>query len=272
MLIRTRTDIVEEVDPGRWSQWVSEGARLLAVPPLRRSEQASRGPDDPKFELGDFLTQVPECYVETLAESCGTEPSKFRIYREVAELVPPGARVKASWTVHRDLRRQPDLLRDGLTVREAAQLLGKQPIDSKADRRLTLEERAARVRAALADRDVFELIDGELGASRVERQVRNRARQVHTEYGKRARDLEAEVRRLRDAKSPFEATVKAELEINRALQLVEAVGASIDDLPEHDRLLRALDELNTVIAAVLLKHRGENVSLGDVIIVDGEVW
>ena len=140
--------------PPEWSTWVEEGARLLAAPPLRRSEQVARGPEDPKFAIGDFLATIPGPYVELLAEHLGRDAAQFRVYREVAEKIPSDQRVKASWTVHRDLRERPDLLSDALTVRAAAALLGKKPIDSKADRRLSLEERAAKVRDALADEEV----------------------------------------------------------------------------------------------------------------------
>ncbi len=149
--------------------------------------------------------------------------------------------------------------------------MGKQPIDSKPDRRLPLNERAAKVRAGLADPDVYALIDNELAQSRTERQLRQRARQVHSEHTQRSRELEAEIRDLRAAKSPFEATVKAELEVNKAMQLVEAIGQSLDDLPQPDRLLDALTELNTVIATVLLaKQTGDETEAP--IIIEGEVW
>ncbi len=257
--------------PPEWDSWLEEGARLLAAPPLRRSEQSTRGPHDPKFALGDFLLGVPAELVDSLADALHTSPGQFRTYREVADKLRPERRVAASWTVHRDLRERPELLQDGLTVRAAAALMGKQPIDSKPDRRLPLEERAAKVRAGLADPDVYALIDNELAQSRTERQLRQRARQVHSEHTQRGRELEAELRDLRAAKSPFEATVKAELDVNKAMQLVEAIGQSLDDLPQPDRLLDALTELNTVIATVLLaKQVGDETEAP--IIIEGEVW
>lgn len=257
--------------PPEWGSWLTEGARLLAVPPLRRHEQSLHGFQDPKFALGDFLLEVPTEFVDRLEQVLGARPGQFRIYRDVSAKVPIGHRVASSWTVHRDLRDRPDLLADGLTVRSAAALLGKQPIDSKPDRRLTLEERADKVRAGLADPEVYALIDSELARSRAERQVLRRAREVRSEYSHRRRDLENELRELRAAQSPFEATVKAELDINKAMQLVEAIGQTLEHLPQPERLLDALAELNSAIAGLLLEQRGSGDTEAP-IIFDGEVW
>ena len=257
--------------PPEWDSWLEEGARLLAAPPLRRNEQSTRGPHDPKFALGDFLLGVPVELVDNLSDALHVGPGQFRTYRDVATKLPPKRRVAASWTVHRDLRDRPELLQAGLKVRAAAALMGKQPIDSKPDRRLSLEERAAKVRAGLSDPDVYALIDNELAHSRTARQLRQRARQVHSEHTHRGRELEAELRELRAAKSPFEATVKAELDVNKAMQLVEAIGQTLDDLPQPDRLLDALTELNTVIATFMLTQRaGDDPDAP--IIIEGEMW
>jgi hypothetical protein len=110
--------------PPEWDQWLQEGARLLAAPRLRRSEQITHGPHDPKFALGDMLVEVPLDYLEPLAAELGADKTQLRVYREVAAKIPPHSRVATSWTVHRDLRDAPQLLRSGLTVRKAAQLLG----------------------------------------------------------------------------------------------------------------------------------------------------
>src|SRR4051812_30039875 len=140
--------------PAEWDSWLESGARLRALPPLRRSEFATRGPEDKKFALGDFLLTIPAEYVEPLAEALGEDPAKFRNYREVSGKLPPDRRVAAAWTVHRDLRDSPQLLRAGLTVREAAVLAGKKPIDSPATHRWTVGQQADKVREMLADPDV----------------------------------------------------------------------------------------------------------------------
>ena len=255
--------------PREWTSWLEEARSLAAAPPLRRSEQSSRGASDPKFAFGDFLVRIPSELIDVLANELGREPSQLRIYREVALKVPPQSRVAAAWTVHRDLRDMPNLLRDGLTVRAAAALIGKQPIDSKADRHLSVSERAEKVRKGLADPQVYALIESEMAQSRVERRTKHRARLVHSELAKRERSLEAELRQLREAKSPFEATVKAELDLNRAAQLVHAVGESIDDLPQPERLTAALVELGSEVSSVL---SAQSSTSDHPVIIDGEVW
>jgi hypothetical protein len=258
--------------PAEWGHWVQEVSRLLAAPPLRRSEKSSRGPQDPKFALGDFLLGIPSQFVDLLADAVHAEVGQLRTARDVADKIPPERRVAASWTVHRDLRNHPELLVDGLTVRDAAAAAGKDPIDAKSERNQTVEERAKTVRNGLADPEVYALIDTEMANNRAERQLRHRARQVLSEHQKRGRELEAEVRALREAKSPFEATVKAELEINKAMQLVEAIAQTIDGLPQPERLLAALDELNAAVAGLLLEHR-PSASLEDgPIVIEGETW
>lgn len=257
--------------PPEWETWHREVERLLAAPPLRRNEISTRGPEDPKFALGDFLKEVPEGHLDALAESLKQDPGQFRSYREVAKALPGPQRVAASWTVHRNLRHRPDLLRDGLTVRQANDLLGGKPIDSKPDIRLSVRERANRVRAALADPDVFEIIDKELNDERVSRKVRSRARRVVSEHAARERELKAELNALQQAKSPYEATVKAELEINRAVQLVHAVGKTLEDLPQSERILGVLKELNLETVAVLASA-DPNPDAVTPIVVDGETW
>jgi hypothetical protein len=258
--------------PPEWSAWVDEGARLLSAPPLRRNEQAARGRDDPKFALGDFLVTIPALYVEMLAEHLNRDPAQLRGYRDVAEKIPPNNRVNASWTVHRDLRDRTDLLRDRLTVRDAAALLGKKPIDAKPDRRLSLEERAAKVRGLLADADVRAVIEAELTEGRAGRTARKLASRIVSEHSQRKRDLEAELRALRSAMSPLEATVKAELQINESTQLVEAIAKSVDDLHEPERVVSALADLQVLIDSFLLTRTPTATGTDAVIIDADEVW
>jgi hypothetical protein len=258
--------------PPEWDHWMMEGARLLAAPPLRRNDQARRGPEDPKFALGDWLLEIPSQFVDALAESLDRDPSQFRVYREVAEKISPANRLAASWTVHRDLRDRPELLTDGLTVRRAAERLGKKPIDAKPDSRLSVQERAAKVRAALADPDVYAIIEAEVAESRAERNARKLATRFVSEHGQRQRELEVELRALRAAMSPLEATVKAELRVNEAAQLVEAIALTVDDLHEPQRVVRALAELNVLITQFLFSRPSTTESDKLVVINDGEVW
>lgn len=256
--------------PLEWDSWVAELKRLLALPPLRRSEKTTLGPQDPKFLLGDFLLTLPEVHVDELAEAVGEAPGQLRSYRDVAQKVPPAARVGSAWGVHRQLKDRPDLLRGGLTIRQAMALLGKDPVDSPADRRLSVEDRAEKARAFLADPEVYRLIDQEMAASRADRKARSAARLVHGELAARQRTVEAELRSARAAMAPFEATVKAELDLLRAAQLVHAVGETITDLEQADRLASALRALADEVTAALGKYAAIEDHQG--VIVEGEVW
>jgi hypothetical protein len=260
---------VADQRPAERTSWVEEVARLLAAPPLRRGEQSFRGPEDPKFILGDYLVDLSEEEVETVAIELDVDPAQLRIYREVAAKIPPMRRVKASWTVHRDLRDRQALLRDGLTVRAAAAAAGKRPIDSKADRRLSVEDRAAKVRDFLADPDVYSVIELDMSRSRQERRVRHGARLVHDDLAKQEKFVQAELRESREAKSALEATLKAQVDLLRAAQLVHAVGETLAELPEFDRLIGALSDLRDEVDRVL--DECETTDDG-VVIIDAEVW
>jgi hypothetical protein len=252
--------------PPEWQSWLEKGARLLAVPPLRRSEKTTRGPEDPKFLLGDFLCSVPLQYIDVLAEALHAEPAQFRSYREVAEKIPPNRRVAAAWGVHRELKNQPEKLRPGLTIRDAAALLGKS-IDSKADHNLTVAARVEKVHRFLDDPEVYAVIEKEIAQSRENRKFRYRARIVHSELAARQKVVEAELREIREAKSPFEAAVKAELDLLRAAQLAHAVGELNADLPQQERLAEALRSLADEVAAALEKFAPDDDE-----VIQGEAW
>jgi hypothetical protein len=144
------------------------------------------------------------------------------------------------WWEYLDIiEHYPEKLRDGLTIREAPTLLGKS-IDSRADHNLTVAERVEKVHRFLDDPEVYAVIEDEISQSREDRRARHRARIVHSELAARQKAIEAELREMREAKSPFEATVKAELDLLRAAQLAHAVGELISDLPQQDRLAYAL--------------------------------
>lgn len=255
--------------PAAWTVWVEEVARLLAAPPLRRGDQSLRGPEDPKFLIGDYLVNIPESQVELLAVELDVDPAQLRVYREVAGKIPPAQRVRASWTVHRDLRDRQDLLRDGLTVRAAAAAAGKRPIDSKADRRLSVEDRAAKVRDFLADPDVYSVIEQDMARSRQERRVRHGARLIHDDLAKQEKLVQTELRESREAKSALEATLKAQVDLLRAAQLVHAIGETLAELPEFDRLIGALSDLRDEVDRVLDECESTDDS---VVIIDAEVW
>lgn len=253
--------------PPEWSSWLEEGARILAVPPLRRSEASTRGPEDKKFQLGDLLASLPARFHEKFAQELNQDPTAFRAYREVAKKVPAEVRVAAAWSVHRDLKDTPHLLKPGLTVREAAILAGKKPIDSKAAHRRTVGQRADDARALLADADVRAVIEAEQHMSKEEKKARAAARNITSELDAQAKALEAELREARQAKKPYEATVKAVLDLHKAAQLADAVGQLMKDLEQPDRLAEALRTLISSASTAL-----EQYEPPDDHVIDGESW
>lgn len=256
--------------PQEWDTWREEAARLAAAPPLRRSEVTTQGSKDCKFALGDFLRSVPSQWVDRLAEALGQEPSAFRSYREVADRFPPEARVASSWTVHRDLRNQPSLLRPGLTVRKAAELLGKRPIDSKPSHRQTIGERADQVRALLADPEVAAVIEAEKHLSKEERKARMAARNYASELQATAKLLDKELKEAQQARSPFEATVKALLELHKATQIVDGLRELAGDMEEPGRITSAIIAL--IGSATEALETFDAIVFDGTRVVDGEVW
>jgi hypothetical protein len=253
--------------PAEWDSWREEVARLLSVSPLRRNEISTRGPEDKKFLIGDVLAQVPARLVEALANELSEDASTLRSYREVAKKFPPERRVPAAWSVHRLLKDSPELIRPGLTVRDAAILAGRRPIDSKAVHRRTVEQRADDVRALLADPNVRAVIEAERHMSQEERRARAAARNVTSELDAEAKSLEVELRDARQAKKPYEATVKAVLDLHRAAQLADAVGQLITDLDQPERLAEAL---RTLISSATTALECYETPDDDVIV--GEIW
>ncbi|MEU8901183.1 hypothetical protein [Nocardia sp. NPDC048505] len=61
---------------------------------------------------------------------------------------------------------------------------------------------------------------------------------------------------MRNARSPFEAGIKAALELNRAAQYVHAVGETIEDMPSlsAQEMVNALKDLGEQVALVLAKY------------------
>jgi hypothetical protein len=79
------------------------------------------------------------------------------------------------------------------------------------------------VREYLADTAVYAILNAEVKSDR-ERRIRGRARVIHRELAAQQKAIRAELRAMQNAKSPFEAQVKAVLELNKAAQYVHAVG------------------------------------------------
>jgi len=81
--------------------------------------------------------------------------------------------------------------------------------------------------------------------------------------------LEAELRDAKQAKSPYEATVKATLDMHRAAQLADGVGNMMDDLEQPERLVAALRTLIDSATTALEKYEAP---FDHGLVIKGEVW
>jgi len=135
------------------------------------------------------------------------------------------------------------------------------------------EARAELVRKILADDAVYALIETETKSSR-ERRVRGRARVTHAELRAAEKNLESELREMQGAKSPFEAGVKAMLELNKAAQYVHAVGKTMDDMPtvSAEDIIDALKDLREQVTLVLAEHNSPNQIEKSIVIESEETW
>ena len=130
--------------------------------------------------------------------------------------------------------------------------------------------RAEQVRKLLDDPEVRRILNEEAQTNK-DRRAASKARVVHAELAAQQRELEKELRDMANAKTPFEATVKAVLDLNKAAQFVHAVGECSGDLLQPEEVLDALDDLMTAIVAAREKYAPiTDTDHADVI--DGEAW
>jgi len=225
----------------RWNSWLERGRALLSAPPLSRKDKAERGPEDPKWSLGDLLLEMPEHLVDRFALMLGEEKGTFHRLREVAEKWPAEHRVRASWSAHRDLKDHPErftLIVPGMSVRAAAVAAGKKPIDAKPRERMTLEERAAEVIALLADKKVNDLVISELTERR---ETRRKVRAARAAADERSAEYKEALRRLHEAqaaKSPDRAFLEVVFKMQETAEYTRAVvDAATDEeaplVPQH---------------------------------------
>jgi predicted deacylase len=124
-------------------------------------------------------------------------------------------------------------------------LAGKKPIDNRAVHRVTVGEKADRVRELLSDPDIAAVIDSERVLSRDERRAQRAARNFTSEAAARAKLLEAELREARLAKSPYEATVRILLDLHKGAQVADGVADLAEQLDQPERVADALRALIT---------------------------
>lgn len=263
-----------------WDRWLERGRALLGAPSLSRKEKAQRGPEDPKWKLGDLLLEIPEHLVDRFALLLGEEKGALHRLREVAQKWPAEQRVCASWSAHRDLKDHPErfsLIRPGMSVREAAEAAGKKPIDAKPRTRMTPEERATEVIALLADKSVNDLVIAELMERK---EVRRKLRAARAAADERSAEYKEARRRLHEAqsaKSPDRAFLEVVFRMQETAEYLQAVlDAAMDEeaplVPEH-RIPDLLASIEKVRAAahITLSALSKDAERADAVVIDVDV-
>lgn len=215
-----------------WTRQVELGRGYLAAPQLSRAEKSSNGQSDPKWALGDLLTNVPDHFIGKFASEVGASESELRRYRDVAERWPIECRVAASWSAHRDLKDVADRfekIRPGMTVREAAEAAGKKPIDAKPMSRMSAEERAEQVIVLLGDKRVNEMVLSLMADRGAVRRQRRAAQLAADERSAEYKDAMKALRQAQTAKSPEVAFLEVIFKIQEAAEYVRAVCAAAND-------------------------------------------
>lgn len=229
----------------------------MDAPALSRAEKAKSGPADPKWAIGDLLLEIPDHLLGRIAGELGEAEGELRRYREVAGAWPSEYRVAASWSAHRDLKELPvprryETIRPGMTVREAAELAGKKPIDAKPVHRMSLEERADHVVGLLMDKQLNDLVLKKLDHRRAVRRTRRAARMAADERSAEFKEAMRTLRQAQATKSPDLAFLQVVFKLQESAEYVRAVLAAVMDtettvplVPEHRKpdLICALDTL-----------------------------
>lgn len=141
----------------------------------------------------------------------------------------------------------------------------------------SVEYRAELARRLMADEAVWVLVNQDVKSSR-EKRARGRARVVNNDLLANQRALEADLRDLKNADSPFVAGAKAARDLYEAGQLVFAVNGHLDDLPDFsvDEVDDALRDLAKEVQQTLDKisarraERSNTVAIDDSMVIDAE--
>lgn len=241
-----------------WDSLVERGRALLGAPPLGRASKATAGPSDPKWALGDLLAHVPDSLLARYAVEIGANEGELRRLRDVAAKWPATRRVAASWSAHRDLKDHAErfsLIRPGMTVREAAEAAGKQPIDAKPITRMKLDEKAALVVTLLMDKNVNDLVSAKLAERGAARRTQRAARMASDERSAEYKNAMRALRQAQSTKSPEVAFLEVIFKIQEAAEYVRAVVSAATEtdsalplVPENRRpeLIFAVDALSDV--------------------------
>lgn len=242
-----------------WTEKVESGRAIMAAPRLSRSQRVSLGPEDEKFALGDLMHDVEDGQLEGLAAAIDSNltASTLKSYREVARAWPTAHRVAASWTVHRTLKNLEnrfEVIRPGMTLREAVVATGKNPADTEHPSRWSIERRVPFIITQLLDTAISKAVRKELDGRKGARAAKTAAKMIDEERSAEYRDALRELRDKRDAKHPDRAAYEAIFKLREEREYVRAVGKASSDemsfLPPHLRpdIIAAIRDL--VVTAI----------------------
>jgi hypothetical protein len=228
-----------------------------------------------RWRQADLLKEVDRGELSRFAAAVKREESTLRSWRRTAEAFP-NARARAfdvPWTVYVELRNQPGLVRDGMSVDEARRAAGTTPSrPTYAD--LSVDERVRRSQEALRDRAVADRVmeDPQVrlrARAAAERQASAARAQAESERKAHAYALREDTPDVVDGRALMElgaalgrviGTARAAAEIWRRWEpkiSAEAREAAIDDIggtqARIDAILDAMRgaDLDTALAKIL---------------------
>lgn len=240
-----------------WNDIIEPGRQLWAA-----RLQMGDGKSDVKFAIGDLVSTISDEDLKRLDRKIANDlsHSKLRSYRDVAVAWPPESRVDASWTTHRTLFRHAkrfDLIRPRMTLREAQEIIGKIPADTRHPAKWDQERRVLFVIDQLQDAAVIKDVRAVLEERKKTRSAKAAVRMVEEDRSAEYREALRQLREARDAKHPEAAAYDALFKIREAAEYVRAVGkAGTGDssfLPEHMKpsLAVALRDLASIAVDVI---------------------
>jgi hypothetical protein len=253
-----------------WTEKVESGRTIMRAPRLSRSQRVMLGPQDEKFALGDLMCDVEDDELEVLAQAIGFNltAANLKSYREVAYAWPPGQRVAASWTVHRTLKNMTDrfeVIRPGMTLREAVVATGKHPADTEHPSRWSIERRVPFIIAQLLDVAISKAVRKELDGRKGARAARAAAKMVDEDRSAEYREALRALREKRDVKHPDRAAYEVIFRLREEREYVRAVGKASSDevsfLPSHlrpDVIVAIRDLVITAVDTIALSSLKED--------------
>lgn len=238
------------------SALLEEVGRALALPALPRNRKTDIW-NDSKVIIGDLLIQVPpedrKAFFRMVAERWPiTTPERLQSYVHWAELIPPSERtVPASWATYRELSRltparRRELIRPGMTIRQAVAIQGKEFADQKADKGQDARDKADRILKLLEDPEARELVLNDVEFSeRARRSIKAAARKLVKEQQAARRVIEE---RIRQAQADADRSYW-----RRHLHLVE----EISQVNAIAKMHRARGEIEDPELATVLRNLGK---------------